>query len=71
MAETMILGLTHRYEHTSLGTDLSIDTILWLRELGASLGFHLARFHSFGEALSDSELARIQAERRRALSQPS
>jgi predicted amino acid dehydrogenase len=71
MSETMILGLEHHYEHTSLGTDLSIDTILWLRELGKQLGFNLAQFHSFGRTLSEADLKRIKDNRRKAMSKQS
>jgi len=67
MAETMILGLEHRYEDLSIGTDLNLPTIVQLREVGARLGFRLAQLRSFDRPLSESEWVRIRAARTRVL----
>jgi len=67
MAETMILGLGHHYEDTSIGTDLNLPTILALRDQGAALGFHLAQLRSFDRPLSDLEWNRIVQARARLL----
>ncbi|MDB4897222.1 MAG: putative class-III aminotransferase, partial [Firmicutes bacterium] len=66
MAETMILGLDHHYEDTSIGTDLNLPMILRVRQLGAAQGFHLAQLRSFDRALSTEEWQRIMAARTRA-----
>lgn len=66
MAETMILGLDHHYEDTSIGTDLNLPMILRLRQLGAEQGFHLAQLRSFDRALSTEEWQGIMAARTRA-----
>jgi predicted amino acid dehydrogenase len=42
MAETMMLALEHRYEHTSLGRDLQEGTLELLRSLAAKHEFRLA-----------------------------
>ncbi|WP_208721124.1 aminotransferase class III-fold pyridoxal phosphate-dependent enzyme [Corallococcus aberystwythensis] len=55
MAETMILGLDHHYEDTSLGADLNLPTILRLRQRGEALGFKTSWFRSFDRPLSVTE----------------
>jgi predicted amino acid dehydrogenase len=68
MAETMILGLMHHYEDTSIGTDLNLPMIRFLRHAGAEMGFRLAQLRSFDRPLSDEEWARlIQARTRVAV----
>ncbi|MBV9946299.1 MAG: aminotransferase class III-fold pyridoxal phosphate-dependent enzyme [Myxococcales bacterium] len=54
MAETMMLALEHRYEHTSLGRDLREDTLALLRGLATKHGFRLAELRSRGRPLSVS-----------------
>ena len=61
MAETMILGLEHHYEDTSIGTDLNLPTILALRQKGHELGFRLAQLRSFDRPLSRAEWDRLMA----------
>jgi acetylornithine/succinyldiaminopimelate/putrescine aminotransferase/predicted amino acid dehydrogenase len=46
MAETMMLALERRYEHTSLGRDLQEDTLDLLRALAGKHGFRLAELRS-------------------------
>jgi acetylornithine/succinyldiaminopimelate/putrescine aminotransferase/predicted amino acid dehydrogenase len=52
MAETMMLALEHRYEHTSLGRDLQEDTLITLRALSNKHGFKLAQLRSRGRPIS-------------------
>jgi fatty aldehyde-generating acyl-ACP reductase len=51
MAETMMLALEQRYEHTSLGRDLQEDTLEALRKYATKHGFKLAEMRSRGRAL--------------------
>ncbi len=67
MAETMILGLEHRYADLSVGTDLNLPTIVELRDVGARLGFRLAQLRSFDRPLSDAEWASLREARSRVL----
>ncbi len=46
MAETMMLALEHRYEHTSLGRDLQEGTLDTLRSLADRHGFRLAELRA-------------------------
>lgn len=55
MAETMILALDKRYEHTSIGSDLNLETISLLKDLAQTYGFNVAELRSFNKALSDEE----------------
>jgi acetylornithine/succinyldiaminopimelate/putrescine aminotransferase/predicted amino acid dehydrogenase len=54
MAETMMLALEHRYEHTSLGRDLQEDTLDLLRTLAGKHGFQLAELRARGRPLDAS-----------------
>lgn len=65
MAETMLLALEHRYEHTSVGADLPLETILEMRSLGDKHGFELAQLRSFDRPLDAAELQRILKARAR------
>jgi acetylornithine/succinyldiaminopimelate/putrescine aminotransferase/predicted amino acid dehydrogenase len=51
MAETMLLTLAGHLENTSVGTDLSSDTLHKLRCLAERHGFHVARLRSFGQPI--------------------
>ncbi len=68
MAETMMLGLMHHYEDTSIGTDLNMPMIRQLRTWADELGFKLAQLRSFDRPLSDEEWARLMQARNRVLS---
>jgi acetylornithine/succinyldiaminopimelate/putrescine aminotransferase/predicted amino acid dehydrogenase len=46
MAETMMLALEHRYEHTSMGRDLQEGTLDALRGLAGKHGFRLAELRA-------------------------
>lgn len=65
MSETMMLALEHRYEDTSIGTDLNEDFILELRGVAERQGFRLAQFRSFDRPLSDPDWQRLMAARAR------
>jgi acetylornithine/succinyldiaminopimelate/putrescine aminotransferase/predicted amino acid dehydrogenase len=67
MAETMILGLEQHYEDTSIGTDLTAETILHLRQVAEQHGFRLAQLRSFDRALTDAEWTRLMQARTRVL----
>lgn len=51
MAETMMLALEHRYEHTSLGSDLQEESLTDLRRYAREHGFKLAELRSRGRPL--------------------
>lgn len=68
MAETMMLGLMHHYQDTSLGTDLNLPMIRQLRQWAGELGFRLAQLRSFDRPLSDAEWNELIAARSRVLS---
>jgi predicted amino acid dehydrogenase len=70
MAETMILGLEHHEQDTSLGSDLNLPTIHHLRRAGAALGFRLAQLRSFDRPLSEAEWSRHVQLRGHAVAQP-
>ncbi|NPV71381.1 MAG: aminotransferase class III-fold pyridoxal phosphate-dependent enzyme [Firmicutes bacterium] len=65
MAETIMLALEHHYEHTSIGLDLDIDRVTFMRELAAKHGFGLADLRSFDRPLSPAEWEKVVAARRR------
>ncbi|MGE5674542.1 MAG: aminotransferase class III-fold pyridoxal phosphate-dependent enzyme [Mycobacterium leprae] len=67
MTETMILGLMHQYEDTSIGTDLNLPTIMLLRQWADELGFKLAQLRSFDRPLSAVEWAELQEARAKVL----
>jgi predicted amino acid dehydrogenase len=46
MAETMILALERRFEDTSLGIDLHMDTVAEMARLAERHGFKPALIHS-------------------------
>ncbi|MCK4258942.1 MAG: aminotransferase class III-fold pyridoxal phosphate-dependent enzyme [Halanaerobiales bacterium] len=54
MAETMMLALEHHYTHTSIGSSgVSLDSILFTRDLAKKHGFKLANLRSFDRPLSN------------------
>lgn len=60
MSETMMLALEKRYENASLGADLNIEHIQYLRELADKHGFALAGLRSFDRPLTSEELERVR-----------
>ena len=59
MAETMMLALEHHYTDMSLGAYLSLDNMIYLRQLAAKHGFDLAQLRSFDLPLSEEEWRRV------------
>jgi acetylornithine/succinyldiaminopimelate/putrescine aminotransferase/predicted amino acid dehydrogenase len=70
MSETMMLALEHRYEHFSLGVDITIDNIQYFRGLAAKHGFQLAGFRSFDRPLADETFAAVLKARKRRSDYP-
>ncbi|MGE5654190.1 MAG: aminotransferase III, partial [Bacillota bacterium] len=64
MSETMMMALEHRYEHASLGVDLNIEHMNYLRDQAKAHGFALAGFRSFDEPLTDADWQRVIDARR-------
>jgi acetylornithine/succinyldiaminopimelate/putrescine aminotransferase/predicted amino acid dehydrogenase len=67
MAETMLLGLSRRYEDTSIGTDLNLETILWMRDQADQFGFKLAQLRSFDRPFGREDWELLRANRREVL----
>ncbi len=63
MAETMMLTLGGHLKNTSLGTDLSPETLQLVKSLAAEHGFGVAKLRSFGRALEDGDWERYVAAR--------
>ena len=53
MAETMLLALERRFEHTGLGVELSIDEIQRMSQLAHKHGFEVAQLQSFGRPVTN------------------
>lgn len=65
MAETMMLALEKRYEHTSIGASgVTTDSVLYLKNLAAKHGFELTGLRSFDEPLDMRRLEVVKAARR-------
>lgn len=61
MAETMMLALEGHYEHTSIGSSgVTIDSVLFLRNLAIKHGFELTGLRSFDEPLDISRFETIK-----------
>ncbi len=67
MAETMMLALEHHYTDMSLGADLRLDNMLYLRQLAAKHGFELAQLRSFDKPLSEEEWQQVVEARSRVI----
>lgn len=67
MSETIILGLEHKYENTSIGADLNIDYLNELRNYADLHGFKIAGFRSFDAPLSQDIWERVVQERKKIL----
>jgi len=59
MAETIMLSLEHHYEHMSIGADLSVEGIAYVRRLADEHGFSLADLRSFDRPLTRREWGAI------------
>lgn len=65
MAETMMLALEHNYIDISLGTDLSIENILYFRELAKKHGFKLSQLRSFDRPITEEDWQNLAESRKR------
>ena len=70
LSETMLLALEERYEHFTLGRDLSLNQVDEIRRLARKHGFQLAQLRSFHRPVSELDIHRIRrnAERRKVRS---
>ncbi|MFZ5646965.1 MAG: aminotransferase class III-fold pyridoxal phosphate-dependent enzyme [Bacillota bacterium] len=59
MAETMMLALEHHYTDMSLGPNLSLDNMIYLRNLAEKHGFELAQLRSFDLPLSEEDWRQV------------
>jgi predicted amino acid dehydrogenase len=66
MAETMMLTLGGHLKNTSLGTDLSPQTLQLVRSLAAEHGFCVAKLRSFGQPIEDADWQRFIGARQTA-----
>ncbi|MFZ5631443.1 MAG: aminotransferase class III-fold pyridoxal phosphate-dependent enzyme [Bacillota bacterium] len=66
MAETMMLALEHHYTDMSLGPYLSLDNMIYLRQLADRHGFELAQLRSFDRPLRDEDWQHVVKARSRA-----
>ena len=66
MAETMLLTLAGHFQDTSLGTDLSPETLRMLRSLADTHGFRVAQLRSFGNVMEEADWQELLAARAHA-----
>jgi acetylornithine/succinyldiaminopimelate/putrescine aminotransferase/predicted amino acid dehydrogenase len=66
MAETMMLTLGGHCKNTSLGTDLSPQTLQLVKSLAAEHGFCVAKLRSFGQPMEDADWQRFISARKTA-----
>ncbi len=59
MAETMLLGLEQHYRDTSIGIDLSAETLTMVGDLADRHGFRLAGLRSFDRPLAAADWRRL------------
>ena len=64
MAETMMLALDGHFENTSLGSDLTSESLGRVRDSARRHGFRVARLRSFGRLLEDADFERVRDARR-------
>jgi acetylornithine/succinyldiaminopimelate/putrescine aminotransferase/predicted amino acid dehydrogenase len=64
MAETMLLALDGHLQNSSLGTDLTAESLCRLRDSARRHGFRVAQLRSFGRPLDPAELERKCVKRR-------
>jgi predicted amino acid dehydrogenase len=63
MAETMMLALDGHFQNTSLGTDLTTDSLRRVRDSARRHGFAVGRLQSFGRLLDDKDFEKVLAGR--------
>lgn len=69
MAETMMLALEGDFSHTSLGSDLSRETLDYMRSLADKHGFKLAGLRSFDRVLSGLDWNSLRQARQQRLAE--
>lgn len=67
MSETMMLALEQHYEHTSIGADLSLAQLQWMRDLAEKQGFALAGFRNFDRPLPPDVWERVRFLRQQSM----
>lgn len=70
MAETIMLALEQYYEHTSIGTDLNLETIDLLRNLSKKHGFKVAEFRTGNKPYTAQSWNQLLKARRQLEKQP-
>lgn len=63
MAETMLLALEGHLEHTSVGSNISLETLALVRGLADKHGFRVADLRSFDKPLSEKDWQQVQTAR--------
>jgi len=61
MAETMVLALEGRYEHFTIGKEISVPRVEEMAALARRHGFRMSGFRRFERAIGDEEVERIRA----------
>lgn len=61
MAETMTLALAQRYESFTLGKEITLAQVETIDKIAATHGFKLGGFRSFERAVTESQIATVQA----------
>jgi len=59
MAETMMLALEHNYTDKSLGAHLTLEDMIYFRQLAVKHGFELAQLRSFDKPLAESDWLQV------------
>lgn len=60
LAETILLALERRYEHFTLGREISEAKVRAVDELGEKHGLHLAALRSFGSKVTQRDVSKIK-----------
>jgi|SRR5690554_865513 len=63
MGETMLLALEGHLEHTSIGSNISLETLTMVRNLAEKHGFRVADLRSFDKPLSQEDWQQVIAAR--------
>nr|MBO2478229.1 hypothetical protein [Bacillota bacterium] len=64
MSETMMLALEKDYRHTSLGSDLTPESMLRMQQLAQRHGFKLAGLRSFDRPVTEARWQELLQARR-------
>jgi predicted amino acid dehydrogenase len=63
MGETMLLALEGHLEHTSIGSNMPLETLTMIRGLAEKHGFSVADLRSFDKPLTQKDWQRVIASR--------